>query len=365
MKKFNLKLKYLLPLLVIFLLPSLYAATSVKKAAPVTKDIIVPILCYHRVILNANNIYDITPQALEKQLRFMQDRGYHPITALQFINLRKSPGLLPEKLVVISFDDGSISHYQNVFPILKKLGLKATFFIYPSAIVSHESKKYLTWTQLNEMVKAGMDIECHTLYHPFLVHAHTNISDPKYLQWLDHQLKDSKAILEKHLNIQVKLLAYPFGLFNQLIESKSIAAGYEGIFTINGGTNFLNENPMRLKRMIVNRQTSTADLESFFHTQPLPLEIISPVDTAIVGEYPVIKFRLTGLKLPKVHIQVGDNNGDLYPDANGNFTYQTPKPMIGFNLITISGYDDRKDFYTNSWCFDYLIQNQTNDMSKY
>jgi peptidoglycan/xylan/chitin deacetylase (PgdA/CDA1 family) len=364
MKKFNLKPKYFLPLLVIFLIPTLYAA-SIKNTAPATKNIIIPILCYHRVIPNANNIYDITPETLEKQLQFMQDHGYHPITALQFINLQKSPQLLPEKLVVITFDDGAKSHYQNVFPILKKLGLKATFFVYPSAVVDKESKKYLTWTQLKEMVKAGMDIECHTLYHPFLVKAHTNITDPKYLQWLDHQLKDSKAILEKHLNIQVKLLAYPFGLYNQLIESKSIAAGYEGIFTVNAGTNFLNENPMRLKRLIVNSIASTTSLENFFRTKPLPLEIISPIDASIVGEYPVIKFRLAGLKLPKVHIQVGDNNADLYPDANGNFTYQINKPIIGFNMIVISGYDDRKDFYINSWCFDYLIQNQTNDMSKY
>ncbi|HEX7715023.1 MAG TPA: polysaccharide deacetylase family protein [Bacillota bacterium] len=368
MIKFNLKLKYLLPLLVIFFMPSLYA-TSEKTTAPVTKNVIIPILCYHRVIPNANNIYDITPETLEKQLRFMQDHGYHPITALQFISLQKSPQLLPDKPVVITFDDGCKSHYQNVFPILKKLGLKATFFVYPSAVLNKESKKYITWPELQEMVQAGMDIECHTLYHPFLVRAHTNITDPKYLQWLNHQLKDSKTILENHLNIKVKLLAYPFGRFNRLIESKSIEAGYEGIFTINGGTNFLHENPMRLKRLIVNRQISTAGLESFFHTKPLPLEITSPIDTSIVAECPVIEFRLAGLKLPKVHIQVGNDNADLYPDANGNFTYQIKKPEIGFNLITISGYDEAsthgKDFYLNSWSFDYLIQDKTNDMTKY
>ncbi|HBF37279.1 MAG TPA: hypothetical protein DDW50_08150 [Firmicutes bacterium] len=363
MKNLNSKLKYLLTLLIILLIPTLYAAPI--KSTPVTKNIIIPILCYHRVIPNANNIYDVTPETLEKQLRFMLDHGYHPITALQFMNLRKSPRLLPDKPVVITFDDGSKGHYQNVFPILKKLGLKATFFIYPSAVLSRESQKYLTWTELSEMVKAGMDIECHTLYHPFLVHVHTNISDPKYLQWLDHQLKDSKKILEKHLNIQVKLLAYPFGLFNQLIEEKSIAAGYEGIFTVNGGTNSLNENSMRLKRMIVNRNTSTAELESFFHTQPLPLAIISPVDAAIVSSYPVIKFRLTGIKLPKVHIQVLDNQADLYPDANGDYAYQITKSMNGFNLIVVSGYDDHKNYYVSNWCFDYLIQNPTNDMSKY
>ena len=366
MKKFNVGLKHFLPLLLIFLIPGFYAM-SVKSAAPVSKNTIIPILCYHRVIPNGNNIYDITPENLEKQLQFMLDHGYHPITALQFISLQKSPGLLPEKSVVISFDDGSISHYQNVFPILKKLGLKATFFVYPSAVLNKESKKYITWTELQEMVKAGMDIECHTLYHPYLVRTHTNITDPKYLKWLDHQLKDSKEILENHLNIKVNLLAYPFGLFNQLIESKAIAAGYKGIFTINAGTNFINENPMRLKRLIVNGKTSTTDLENFFRTKPLPVQIISPVDSSVVAEYPVIKFSLTGIKLPKVHIQVGNNNADLYPDANGNFTYQIQKPMIGFNMIVISGYDDArsKDFYMNSWCFDYLIQNKTNDMSKY
>jgi len=364
MKKFNLKRKYLFPLLIILLMPSLYAM-SVKTTPPFTKNMAIPMLCYHRIIPNGNNIYDITPKQLETQLQFMKARGYHPITALQFISLQKSPQLLPDKPVVITFDDGSKSHYQNVLPILKKLGLKATFFVYPSAVVNHESKKYLTWTELSEMVKAGMDIESHTLYHPYLVHAHTNITDPNYLNWLDHQLKVSKELLENHLNITVKLLAYPFGLFNQLIESKAIAAGYSGIFTINGGANLLNENPMRLKRMIMNRQISTADLEKFFQSKPLPVAIISPTDASIVAEYPVIQFRLTSVKLPMIHVQVNNQSADLYPDANGNFTYQVPKSMNGFNLIVISGYDDRKDFYVNTWCFDYLIQNKTNDMSKY
>ncbi len=367
MKKFNCKPQYLLPLVVIFLMSSLYAAAPVKKTAPATKNDMIPILCYHRIIPNGNNVYDVTPEALEKQLQFMINQGYHPITALQFIKMQKSPGLLPDKPVVITFDDGAKSHYQNVFPILKRLGLKATFFVYPSAVVTKENQKYITWSELQEMVTAGMDIQSHTLYHPFLVKTHTNISDPKYLQWLDHQLQSSKAILEKHLNIQVKLLAYPFGLYNQLIETRAIAAGYEGIFTVNTGTNFVNENPLRLKRMIMNRNISTAGLESFFRTKPLPLEIISPVDASIVAESPQIKFRLTGPKLAKVRIQVGKNSADLSPDASGEFTYKIQKPEIGFNLIVVSGYDEApgKAFYMNSWCFDHLIQDKTNDMSKY
>lgn len=327
----------------------------VAAAHPIIKapEIAVPIVCYHRVISKTPSIYDLTPAMLEQQFKFFKDHGYHPITALQYLNLRKTPALLPAKPVVLSFDDGNKSHYLNVFPLLKKYGYKATFFIYPSAVLS-KSTKYITWGELAEMAQAGMDIECHTMYHPYLVTPQSHLTDPAYLKWLDYQLKDSKDILEQKLKISVKLLAYPYGIFDDVVENKAKEAGYEGIFTVNSGTNSLTENPLRLKRRIITNQTSIPDLERFLNTKPLQIEIISPADTKVISEDPVtIQFRLKDPQLSSVKIEVRNNHGILNPNPEGIFTYQLKNPHSGYHMIIISGDDNRQNHYVSSWSFDY------------
>jgi hypothetical protein len=72
---------------------------------------------------------------------------------------------IPDKLVVLTFDDGPASHYTVVFPILKELGFKGSFYI--SDFASFQSRKdwYMTWQQMKEMADAGMEIGNHTTGH--------------------------------------------------------------------------------------------------------------------------------------------------------------------------------------------------------
>ena len=350
--KFNiLKLSWILVLLSIFIPPKLAATQVADDLSTVNSD--VPVLCYHRVLPKALSLYDITPAMLEKHFQLFIKNGFHPITALQYITYQKQPELFPIKPIVLTFDDGNKSHYQYVLPLLKKFGFKATFFIYPS-VIARKSTKLITWDELSEMAHDGMDIESHTMTHPFLTDIKSTLASPPYLKWLDHEFKDSKTTIEKNLNIKVSLLAYPFGWYNNIIEKEAVEAGYTGIFTVNWGTNSFSENPLRIKRKVISSSLDLAGLDKYINSRPLAIEIISPTDSLMITEIPAIQFKLLNQELKKVNMIVGKYKGILTPDSQGIFTFAKPgifKP--GYYMIIISGYDDRMQYYLSSWGFDY------------
>ncbi|MGE5581173.1 MAG: polysaccharide deacetylase family protein [Bacillota bacterium] len=313
----------------------------------------VPILCYHRVGPKVKSIYDLTPEMLEAQLQFFKENNYQPITGIQYLKHQKHPADLPEKPVVMTFDDGNKDHYTYVFPLLKKYGFAATFFVYPEAI-AEKSDSQITWGELSEMAQAGMDIESHTFTHPFLTATGTRPDDPVYLRWLEHELRDSRILLEQKIQRNVALLAYPYGWYNCIIETEAFLAGYQGAFTVNWGTNSGNEDLFRLKRRAVSNNLSLFELGKYLGSRSLPLEILSPRDTSIVEQKPLIKFRVLNPEIRKVNIIISKNKGEVSPDDRGVFVFSKfniAKP--GYYMIIVSGYDQEDQLYINSWGFDY------------
>jgi peptidoglycan/xylan/chitin deacetylase (PgdA/CDA1 family) len=316
------------------------------------KNIFIPVLCYHRIIPKVLSVYDLTPGMLEKQLRFFLAQGYQPITALQYLKLQKYPQFFPDKPIMLTFDDGNKSHFRYVFPLLQKYNIKATFFVYLNTVAT-KSDKLIIWDELMKMSRAGMDIESHTMSHPYLTKSAEKLDNPRYLAWLDHELKDSRRIIEEHLKTKVVSLAYSFGWFNSVVEAKAVEAGYQGIFTVNWGVNRAAENPLRLKRRVVSNKMNQVELQRYISSKPLSLEIISPTDAAIISRIPVVRFKLADRELNMLDIVVGKNKGVMTPDREGNFSFILSSLHPNYNIIIVSGYNDQKQLFIGSWGFDY------------
>jgi peptidoglycan/xylan/chitin deacetylase (PgdA/CDA1 family) len=315
----------------------------------------IPILTYHRVLAKTLSNYDFTPVQLENQFRFLKSHGYQPITALQYVKYQKHSDLFPAKPVVLTFDDGHLSHYTKVFPLLKKYNFPATFFVCTSVISKQNSSKtQLTWSELSEMSKAGMDIESHTITHPYLDKSLPNEDYQSYIKRIDYEFVNSKSSLETRLHQKVDLLAYPYGWFNSVVETEAQKAGYKGLFTVNWGTNTLTDNFIRIKRRVMDNTMNLDSLKQILNTKPLAIDITTPLDTAILSKVPVIKFRLLNSNLKKAMIYVGSKKAILIPDKQGDYTYENvPAIKMGYHMITVKGYDSNQNLYIGSWGFDY------------
>ncbi len=346
------KLKAGLVLLLVFVIPFFQSNAIRVQPESKIKNIYIPALCYHRVTPQISSVYDLTPEMLEEQIRLFIGEGYQPITVQQFIKLQKHPEFFPDKPILLTFDDGSKGHYQYVFPLLQKYEIKATFFVYPS-VIAEKSDKMITWSELLEMSEAGMDIESHTMSHPFLTKRTEMPDDSEYLKWLDHELKDSKRVIEEHLKTRVTSLAYSYGWHNRVVEEKCVEAGYQAMLTVNWGCNRVDENPYRIKRRVVSNAMSLRQLQKYIASRPLSLEIISPEDSAIIAEVPEVQFRLTNRELNLLDIEVGRNSGEIKPNGDGVFSFHLTSLYSGYNMIIVSGYDGQKQLYMESWGFDY------------
>ncbi|MBW6410472.1 polysaccharide deacetylase family protein [Clostridium weizhouense] len=212
-----------------------------KNINLVNENIGVPVLYYHSVQQTEDNEVTISPQKLRNELRYIKDSGYTTITMreLQDHLLNNSP--IPEKSIVITFDDGYMNNYTNAFPILKDLGMKATIFCITFKL---DGQYYLSEHAIKEMSNYGIDIESHTAGHP-------DLTTMTYEEQLS-EFKESKETLEAITGKPVITVAYPYGNYNADSMKAAKDAGFSLGFTTKLGLADRDDNPFSLDRIYIN-----------------------------------------------------------------------------------------------------------------
>ena len=187
----------------------------------------VPILTYHQVNDIDKNASTLTVEQFDAQMKYLSEGGYNVITPDELLNAWEGNGTLPQNPVVITFDDAHIDMYQNVFPILQKYNLRATFFLVTDFVNLYPN--YLTWDQAREMQASGLaDIESHTLNHK-------NLTEITSRDKLWDQLYGSKQAIEWYLKKPANFIAYPDGLYTVEAENLSKEVGYRAAFVMDYG----------------------------------------------------------------------------------------------------------------------------------
>jgi peptidoglycan/xylan/chitin deacetylase (PgdA/CDA1 family) len=221
----------------------------------------IPVLMYHNVdVLQpadlANKLLQdltVSPEAFGHQLKWLRDEGYRFVTASQARAAanRKEP---TQKLVCITFDDGYEGNYSNAFPLLKEFGATATFFVVTSAL---SKPKHMTWEQVIEMQKAGMEFGSHSVTHPDFV-----VSDDKALA---NELEASRLTLESKLGVKITDLAYPSGRYDKRVEEATLKAGYEAGWRKDGGPLVFGDPSFALPRIRVSGHLTLDNFMGLFH----------------------------------------------------------------------------------------------------
>lgn len=207
-----------------------------------TKQVAIPILMYHH-IRNYTNPQDklgenlsVSPQNFDLQMSNLKTKGYTSISFDQFIQNIKNKIALPNKSVIITFDDGYDNAYINAFPILKKYGLTGSFAI-PTGLIGRNG--YMTWSQIKKMKAQGQEFVAHTVSHANL----TSISDTQ----LHYELSQSKKDLDQILNQNTQTIVYPYGKYNSKVIDETKKDGYLIGRTTNYGETFSIDNLFEMK----------------------------------------------------------------------------------------------------------------------
>ena len=200
----------------------------------------VPVLNYHQINDRDENALTVHTDQFEAQMKYLADNGYHTITPEDMVDAWENGKELPDKPVIITFDDGYADNYRNAYPILKKYNLQGTIFLISDFVSTYPN--YLTWTQAEEMQESGLiNFESHTLSHEQL-----DSTSPEET-W--NQVDGSKKALEWHLGKEINFLAYPCGSYDEELQRMVKDAGYKGAFTVNYGLAGQQENRYLLDRV--------------------------------------------------------------------------------------------------------------------
>ncbi|WP_342776154.1 polysaccharide deacetylase family protein [Leptospira gomenensis] len=279
----------------------------------------VPVLCYHHLAAEGGPMggYNLHPDLLEEQFKFLKAAGYKTVRLDQFyayINGKK-PSDFPEKPILLTFDDGSKTHLEVLVPLLKKYGFTASIFIYPT-IISSGKKYYMTWEQLKSALDSGvLDLGSHTLYHPKLPTMSRTL--------IRKQLLESKQILEQKTGRKVVDLAYPFGLFDPRVIEEAKEIGYRMAFTVNPGKNVPGVPVYNVHRSLVPWGQSQSAFNSILTMAPPPKISIGIQDGSWVKTGQEFKIHLEGVQPETVNIKIKSKDV-LAENKSPDYTVRIP-----------------------------------------
>ena len=219
---------------------------QVAEASTILSRPQVPILCYHRLRNYRSTdgpgakTYIVPAAVFQKQIKMLADSGYKSITPDEYYAYLTSGVSLPEKPVMISFDDTSEEQFTVGAAELDKYGFKGVFFI---MTISIGRPGYMSIEQLKTLSENGHVIASHTTDHH-------NVKKYAGKDW-DFQLAKPKDKLESIIGKPVEYFAYPFGEWNEAAIPELKKRNYKAAFQLSSNKRDKNEPLYAIRRMIV------------------------------------------------------------------------------------------------------------------
>jgi len=164
----------------------------------------VPVLCYHRISDGPKSDYRVSETTFSSHMKTLADSGYHSISPDQLYQYLVYNQTLPQKPVMITFDDSREEHSEIAAPVMEKYGFRGVFFI---MTITYNKKNYMTTDQIAQLTKAGHTIGLHSWDHTMVI---------KYKDAADwqKQVAEPKKKLEGIVGKAVEYWAYPNGVYD-------------------------------------------------------------------------------------------------------------------------------------------------------
>lgn len=181
----------------------------------------IPMLLYHYIQVISPRDYmgwrlSVTPTDFASQMAWLAKNGYHPVTLRDVLDFLKGKHGLPDKPIVLTFDDGYVDFYTNAVPVLRSHDFSAVAFVV-SGFLGRAG--YMSEEQVVAAHSAGFEIGGHTVDHVSLTRQSND--------GLRYQVSACKEQLERLLGEPVVSFAYPYGNFGAREVGAVQAAGYE------------------------------------------------------------------------------------------------------------------------------------------
>jgi peptidoglycan/xylan/chitin deacetylase (PgdA/CDA1 family) len=211
----------------------------------------VSIICYHSVTSDADRVERDPYKQHIPLTRFLSHLDYlqenHNVISLsQYVDARRNNRRLPNRSVVLTFDDGFEDFYTVAAPHLRQRQLPATVFIITERAFGRsvpQGESCLSWDQIRELAAAGIEIGSHTC-------SHVPLSELS-LEEVTKELSESRAFLESNVGCSPVPLSYPFGQTSESIAQLAQSLGFTCAIATDSGPNSKDASIFRLGRTVI------------------------------------------------------------------------------------------------------------------
>jgi peptidoglycan/xylan/chitin deacetylase (PgdA/CDA1 family) len=190
---------------------------------------IVPILTYHNLGEQAKGRLVLAAASFREQMRYLKTNGYRVVSLADFVEFTRLNRQLPQRAVVLTFDDGYRAFKDHAYPVLKELGFTATLFIYTDWVGA--GRGALSWADLRELAAAGIDIQAHSKTHADLRRAQGE-TEAQYARRMQAELEQPQDLFNRNLGRRSPILAYPYGRWEEGLLPKVKEYGYIAAFSV-------------------------------------------------------------------------------------------------------------------------------------
>ena len=212
--------------------------TASVTAAEKYTGTVIPILMYHEVTSGPNNLF-VPVERFREQMRYLAESGYRTVTMAQAEEMLKEKKI-PAKTIVLTFDDGYTSVFNQAWPIMQEYGFTGTVYVCTSFI---GRSNYLNLDQIKQLQAAGIEIGSHTKNH-------ISLKEASYEQQVQ-EIMVSKQVLEENLGIPCRSFCYPTGTYSDITPTIVKDAGYTSAVTVAYGHAAPASNPFLTPRVRV------------------------------------------------------------------------------------------------------------------
>lgn len=240
----------------------------------------VPIIMYHSILKDSSrsNKYTVTPAVLEEDLKYIKDKGYTTVTIADLISYVYDNKPLPEKPIVLTFDDGHYNNYGYLFPLLEKYDMKAVISIvgsytdkFTETDEANLNYSYLRWKDIKELMDTGcIEFQNHT----YNLHSNTGKrigtkkikgeTDEHYKNVLEEDILKLQQEFKENTNYIPQCFTYPFGGISNASLDIIKELGFKASLSCEQGINKLTKNPNSLYLLKRYNRPSYISTYNFF-----------------------------------------------------------------------------------------------------
>lgn len=263
-----------------------YYLKELQASAATTSadEIELPILMYHGLLKDPKhqNRYVISPELFEKDLQYIQKKGYTPVFMKEVIAFVEGKGKLPEKPIVLSFDDGYFNNYYYAYPLLKKYNMKAVLSIvgkltddFSNTPDENPNYAHVTWDHVLEMHLSGYweiqnhSYNCHTYDDRNGVSQTSTETDREYKDFLTGDIMHLQDKIAYVTGVAPNTFTYPFGAFNDNTDDIIKSLGFQATLGCTEGVSTIKKGDpdclYQLKRHLRPPDQSPEEFFDFLH----------------------------------------------------------------------------------------------------